>query len=136
MSARVRGLRPAEQTAGRAEHRLDPRTQVHDHLAIATRRPAAGVDAVTKGFSMLESWETGMTRDAPASPDADVRQVEAVLTRLHERVGAERMWEGMREPNQALYGVTPPRTLVGHGLRWVAPLIDAIPPTDATDTQT
>jgi hypothetical protein len=68
---------------------------------------------------MLESSETGTTRDAPASPDADVRQVEAVLTRLYERVGAKRMWEWMREPNQALYGVTPPRTLVGHGLRRV-----------------
>jgi hypothetical protein len=46
------------------------------------------------------------------------------------------MREWMREPNQALYGVTPPRTLVGHGLRREAPLIDAIAPTPITDTQT
>jgi hypothetical protein len=76
---------------------------------------------------MLESWESAMDPTGPMAPAAYTLHIEAVLTRLHARIGAERMWAFIREPHDGLYGRTPLRALVGHDLRTVASLIDAMP---------
>jgi hypothetical protein len=84
-------------------------------------------DAVIQGTHMLENWESAMYPSGPLPPGAYTSHVEAVLARLHARVGAQRMWEWVRLPNEQLHGRTPLRALVGHDVRAVAALIDAMP---------
>jgi hypothetical protein len=86
------------------------------------------VDALTAGVTVLEHWEGAMTHAGPLPPAAYARQLEGVLTQLQKRVGAEQMWDWVREPNPGLRaGRSPLLALVNHDADAVAALIKALP---------
>lgn len=86
------------------------------------------VDALTSGLTVLEQWEAAMDRTSPMPPAAYSRHIEGLLTRLQQRIGPERMWDWVREPNPGLRaGQSPLHALVGHNAHAVAALIDAMP---------
>lgn len=94
------------------------------------------VDALFAGTTMLEQWEAAMTGTGPVPGETYTKQVEAVLARLYARVGAERMWEWVREPDEQLHGRTPLRALVAHDVRAVRALVDTLPETPQSGTPT
>jgi hypothetical protein len=84
-------------------------------------------DAMMTGVTMMEWWEMGMDRSAPRGTAAYTADIDSALDRLRDRIGAENMFEWLRHERDDLRGRSPLRTIVGHDLRSVQRLIDAIP---------
>ena len=80
------------------------------------------------GVTMMEWWETGMTRSAARPTVAYTAAIESTLDLLQARVGAGHMWEWLRHERDDLHGHSPLRCIVGHNLRSVQRLIEAMPP--------
>jgi hypothetical protein len=84
-------------------------------------------DAMMTGLTMLEWWEMGMDRSAPRPAAAYTADIESALNQLRDCIGAENTWEWLRHKRDDLNGHSPLRCIVGHNLRSVQRLIDAMP---------
>lgn len=122
---RASGDKDLDRLRASAAHVIDVARRVVRLNLAAGDHP---VDAMVAGTLILEGWEAAMNVTAAQPPALYAAAVEAALTRLHERVGAEQLWEWVRTPNDGLYRQSPLRALVGHNVRGVAALIDAMPP--------
>jgi hypothetical protein len=93
----------------------------------------AGIDpaeAMSRGSYMLECRQAGLYLIAVGPPDVYTREIETVLTLLHERLGgAESLWVWLRAPNSALRrGDTPLQAPVEHRARELARAAQAMAP--------
>jgi hypothetical protein len=93
-------------------------------------------DALIEGLSMLEHWELGMKFDRAATVEAYAADVERVLAPVTDRVGADRLWAWLREPNRRLRGRTPLVCLVAHKAHDVAGAAEDISPAAPAPTET
>lgn len=84
-------------------------------------------DAMVKGIMMLEASQEGTDVPAAQPPELYAAEVEDTISLLIERLGAAATWEWLRRPNDRLYSQTPLRAIVGHRVREVRKLADAIP---------
>jgi hypothetical protein len=90
-------------------------------------------DAIGTGVSMMEWYEAGINRSAPRPAAAYTADIESALDRLRARIGAENMFQWLRrERGDDLHGRSPLRCIVGHDLRSVRRLIDAMPEPEVT----
>jgi hypothetical protein len=83
------------------------------------------IDAMVNGTMLLEAWEEAFVGPGPQPPFAYAREVEALLTRAHLRVGPARLWEWITRPNPALLrDASPLDALVAHQLGQVSALAE------------